>query len=446
VSARRLRFGLRGRLVIAFVGVAILAAVLATVYSNMDVNSHVRAAAEARLARTAMHFGVAAGVVYAASGGWTSEARTTMHHLAEADGLAVTIRDASGQAVVTVPPSATPEKGAVAAAAVTAKGASVGEVSVSQEDGKLLSPVEIALAQQLDRTHLVAGLVSAAVALVVALYLAWSLSTPLRRIRVGAERMRAGELDTRVKEGGGDEMRGVARALNSLAETLQREEALRKEGVADLAHELRTPVMGLLARVEAAQDGVFSDQSENLVAMHDEALRLSRLLDDISSLADAQRPGLMLERGPVDLAVVAARQAAAAADQFAEKGIGLVTELQPVVVDGDVGRLQQIIVNLLSNALRYTDAGGRVVVRVRRDGTAAVLEVEDTGIGIAEGDQEHVFERFWRGEKSRSRSTGGAGIGLAVVKGLAEAHGGDVRVTSELGRGSTFCVWLPLAS
>jgi two-component system sensor histidine kinase BaeS len=239
-------------------------------------------------------------------------------------------------------------------------------------------------------------------------------------------------------------MRAVARALNSLAETLQQEEALRKESVADLAHELRTPVMGLLGRIEAAQDGVFSEQSANLEAMHEEALRLSRLLDDISSLADAQRPGMLLERAPVDLAAIAARQVAAVAGEFGKKGIGVVTELEPAVVDGDAGRLQQILTNLLSNALRYTD-GGVVTVRTFAEGESAVLEVEDTGIGIADGDLDHVFDRFWRSEKSRSRSTGGAGIGLAVVKGLTQAHGGGVQVTSTLGEGSRFRVTLPQA-
>ena len=328
---------------------------------------------------------------------------------------------------------------------VIVNGAAVGEVSVSQDDGRLLTPVETRLSHQLNRMHLVAGATSAAVALAVALYLAWSLSNPLRRIRTGAERMRKGELDTRVKERGDEEVRAVAHALNSLADTLQREEALRKESVADLAHELRTPVMGLLARIEAAQDGVFSDESANLAAMHDEALRLSRLLDDISSLADAQRPGLLLERGAVDLAAVAEQQIAAAEAQFEQKGIEVVTELEPVVVNGDARRLQQIMVNLLSNALRYTDEGGRVTVRVFREGESAILEVADTGIGIAEGDLERVFERFWRGEKSRSRTTGGTGIGLAIVQGLALAHGGRAEVDSVLGEGSTFRVTLPVA-
>jgi len=445
VTRPRFRFGLRARLVVAFVGIAILGADLATVYSSLNLDSHLTSAARSRLARSAEHFGDVAGVVYADSGGWTAEARQALVHLAEADGLAAAIVDENGGNVVILTPSGRPEEDAVANAPVLADGRTVGRVSVSQSDGKLLTPVETRLRRELNRMHLMAGVTSAAIALAVALYLAWSLSRPLRLIRAGAERMGEGQLDTRVREVGDDEIRAVARALNSLAETLAREEALRKESVADLAHELRTPVMGLLARIEAAQDGVFSDDAANLAAMHGEAVRLSRLLDDLSSLADAERPGMLLEREPVDLAEVTARQIAAVEGLFARKGVSVTSDLEPAVVDGDAVRLQQIVVNLLSNALRYTDEGGQVLVRVGRDGQNAVLEVEDTGIGIAEDDLGHVFERFWRGEKSRSRATGGTGIGLAVVQGLARAHGGQVTVSSVLGQGATFRVTMPAA-
>jgi two-component system sensor histidine kinase BaeS len=241
-------------------------------------------------------------------------------------------------------------------------------------------------------------------------------------------------------------MRAVADALNRLAETLQQEEALRKESVQDLAHELRTPVMGVLARVEAAQDRVLDDEAANLSAMHDEALRLARLLDDLSALAEAERPGLLLETTPVDLAAVAEGRTAAFAGAFADEGIGLGCDFRPAVVDGDAKRLEQVVVNLLSNALRYSDPGGVVTVSVRPDGDEALLEVRDTGIGIGPDDVTRVFARFWRGEKSRSRATGGAGIGLSIVKELAQAHGGEVTVKSEPGVGSTFCVRLPLSS
>jgi two-component system sensor histidine kinase BaeS len=177
--------------------------------------------------------------------------------------------------------------------------------------------------------------------------------------------------------------------------------------------------------------------------MHAEALRLARLLDDLARLAEAQRPGLLLDKRPVDLAEVGRQQAREFAPHFAEKGIIFGEELEPVLVAGDHDRLSQVAANLLSNALRYTEPGGRVRLRVGRESASAVLEVEDSGVGIASDDLKHIFKRFWRGEKSRSRATGGAGIGLAIVRELVLAHDGRVDVESSPGKGSLFRVLLP---
>jgi two-component system, OmpR family, sensor histidine kinase BaeS len=437
------RLGLRARLVIAFVGVALLAADMATVYSNLNLNSHVSSAAQARLARSATHFGDLAGVVFRDSGGWTPGAITTLRHLAEVDSLAVAVTGDAGRAVLTIAPSRPVEHGASMTTPVMANGAKIAQVTVSQSNGQLLTPEELQLRHELNRMHLVAGVTSAAIALAVALYLALTLSRPLRQIRAGAEAMEKGDLEARLEEEGDNEIRAIARALNRLAETLQHEEKLRKESVADLSHELRTPVMGLLARIEAAQDGVLRDQAANLTAMHEEADRLSLLLEDMSALADAERPGLLLAREPVDLAAVAEAQWLLFSDRFAEKRISLADDFQPTVVDGDPSRLEQIVVNLLSNALRYTDAGGRVRIGVRSAAGDAILEVADTGIGIPAEDVPHVFTRFWRGEKSRSRAKGGAGIGLSIVQELVRAHGGRITVESQPGAGSVFRVIIP---
>jgi len=441
VSARP-RWGLRARLVVAFMAVALLGAVVTTVYSSASLGSHLEASASTRIHNSATHFGDVAAVV-SSNGSWSQQSIETMHHLAQIDFLAVTLYDASGTVVFDHPPSGPVQAGATATAPVTVGGKQIGRVVVSPDDGKLFSPEEVQLRQQLLRMHLIAGVTSAAIALAVALYLAVTLSRPLRRIRAGAEAMGAGDLEARVPESGDDEIGAVAVALNSLAETLQQEETLRKESVADLAHELRTPVMGLLARVEAAQDGVLDDEAANLAAMHDEALRLARLLDDLSALAEAERPGLLLSAQPVDLGAVARSQLDVFADGFADKGIALAGDVQTVVVDGEPKRLEQIVVNLLSNALRYTDAGGRVTLTVRPEGGDALLEVADTGIGISQEDLPRVFTRFWRGEKSRSRATGGAGIGLSIVKELVRAHGGDISVASAPGDGSVFRVTIP---
>ena len=285
--------------------------------------------------------------------------------------------------------------------------------------------------------------VGAAGALLLAFLLAETLSRPLRRIRDAAQRIEEGDLTARLELSGDSEMRAVGHALNRLAETLEHEEEIRKASVADLAHEVRTPVSALLSRIEAAQDGVLADEAANLEAMHAETLRLARLLDDLARLAEAERPGLLIEKRALDLAEVGRREADALGPLFATKGVVFATELEPVAVRGDADRLGQVVSNLLSNALRYTAPGGRVDLRVRREDGWAVLEVADTGVGIAPEDLKHVFTRFWRGEKSRSRATGGSGIGLAIVHELVRAHDGRIDVESRPGTGSTFRVSLP---
>ena len=196
-----------------------------------------------------------------------------------------------------------------------------------------------------------------------------------------------------------------------------------------------------MARIEAAQDGVLTGP-ENLAAMHDEALRLTRLLHDISRLADAEQPGLLLEKHALDLAEIVRASAASFEPLFVEAGVALKIEARPVWVEGNSTRLDQVVSNLLSNALRYTPANGSVTVRVQRVGQDAVLEVRDTGIGIAAEDLRHIFTRFWRADPSRSAATGGTGIGLAIVRELVRAHDGRIDVESIVGEGSTFRVTL----
>jgi two-component system sensor histidine kinase BaeS len=298
---------------------------------------------------------------------------------------------------------------------------------------------------RLSEAHITAGAIAVAISLLVALLLAQTMSAPLRRIRAAAERMERGELEAKVELGGDAELQAVGHALNRLAETLEQEEQLRRASVADLAHELRTPVSGLLSRIEAAQDGVLDDGEANLEAMHAEALRLKRLLDDLDKLAAAERPGLLIEKRSVDLAEVAASEVEQMTASFAKKGVGLESELSPAPIAGDPDRLAQIVANLLSNALRYTEAGGRVCLRVAaEEGQEAVLEVSDTGLGIDEEDLQQIFKRFWRADKSRSRATGGTGIGLAIVRELVSAHDGRIEVESHPGRGSRFSVSFPL--
>lgn len=436
------RLGLRTQLAIALCAVAIIAVGSATLFANHGVDPRLNDAAQARLDRSAGHMAEVAAAVYATEGGWTNEAAATLRHLAALDELGLVIHQPDGSETVVRPlrgPTSGDER-------VVVDGEIVGTVRVSPQDGSLLTTEEAHLQHSLDRLHLVAAIVSVVAALVIALLFAETLSRPLRRIRRTAEEIEHGNLEARVAPGGDAEIRAVGHALNRLAETLNHEEQVRKRSVTDLAHELRTPVHGLLSRIEAAQDGVMGDEASNLAAMHTEAVRLARLLDDLSRLAEAERPGLLVKKQDVDLADVARAAAATFAPRFADAGIEFATALGSVTVTGDPDRLGQIADNLLSNALRYTERGGRVRLCVDRDDDLAVLEVSDTGIGIPSDDLKHIYKRFWRGERSRSRATGGTGIGLAIVNELVYAHEGHIQVDSEPGRGSRFRVYLSATS
>lgn len=429
------RLGLRTWLALALVAVATLAIGIATVLGDIGLQPRLEESAQTRLERSAHHFAEVAAAVYADSGSW-ERARPTLDHLAALDELHAEIAIAGRVVILTGP------IGDIrASAAVRLGDRNVGTATVSPASGETLTPEQHALHRSLDRLHLIAAGIAIAAALVIAFLLAETLTRPLRRLRHTAERMERGEVDARVAPAWAPELDGLGRALNRLAETLEHEEEMRKANAADLAHELRTPVNALLSRIEAAQDGVLPGP-DNLGAMHDEALRLTRLLDDLSRLADAERPGLLLDKHSIDLADVALGVAHSFAPRFEDGPVSLVVDAAPVTVLGDERRLEQVISNLVANARRYTDEG-EVRIAVSRDGENAVVEVSDTGVGIAADDLCHIFTRFWRGDRSRSRATGGAGIGLAIVQELVRAHDGRIDVDSSPGVGSSFRVVLP---
>jgi two-component system sensor histidine kinase BaeS len=240
------------------------------------------------------------------------------------------------------------------------------------------------------------------------------------------------------------ELAELSKAFDHMAETLEKEDELRRTLVADIAHELRTPLAVLQASTEALADGVIEPNAQTLSTLRDEALRLSRSVEDLEVLASAQAAGLTLENRPVDLAQVAAHAADAIETRLAATDLTLVRQLEPVVVWGDKARLHQVVANLLSNAAKFTPAGGHISLKVEASNHEARVVVADTGIGIPTDELPLVFERFWRGRAARRVS--GSGIGLTVVAELVHAHGGEVTVASPEQKGASFVVTLPAQS
>ncbi|MEU6220468.1 HAMP domain-containing sensor histidine kinase [Streptomyces sp. NPDC047022] len=241
-----------------------------------------------------------------------------------------------------------------------------------------------------------------------------------------------------------DEIGRLTRAFNDLSAYRERMEEQRKAMVSDIAHELRTPLTTIRGWLEATQDGVLSAEDEVTASLLEETLLLQHIVDDLQVLAASDAGTLELHLEYVEAGTILEHAATAYGGHAQSAGVALeVCAKDDVWVFADPLRLRQIVGNLVSNALRHTPAGGTVSLRSRRKGKTVLIEVADTGSGIAPDDLPRVFDRFWRAERSRSRRTGGSGLGLAIVRQLVEAHEGEVTVTSTLGAGTVFTLQLP---
>src|SRR3990170_7837710 len=235
----------------------------------------------------------------------------------------------------------------------------------------------------------------------------------------------------------------MARAFNSMADTIEEEDRLRRAFAADVAHELRTPLTILRTQIEGIQDGVIEPTSPALASLHEETLRLSRLVADLETLASADAAGFTLVRQPIELLPLLSGAAQDLAGPCEAAGVSLRTHLADVRLQADATRIRQVVANLLSNALKFTPSGGEVDLTLQAEVGRAMIRVSDTGPGIPPDEIAHVFDRFFRGRGVRA---GGSGIGLTVARELVRAHGGDIQVTSDPGQGATFAVTLPMAS
>jgi two-component system, OmpR family, sensor histidine kinase BaeS len=288
----------------------------------------------------------------------------------------------------------------------------------------------------------VVGGLAAALAVIMGLVVAGRISRPLRALTRAVRAMEAGDRTVRIGEvPGAAELAALASGFDQMADTLDRQDHLRQALVADVAHELRTPIAVLQASTEAVIDGVRDPSPEVITSMHQEVLRLGKRVEDLGTLTSAETAGLHLTRAPVDVAEVAGDAATALEQRFVDAEVTLERTLTPSVINADPARLFQVVSNLLVNGAKFTPAGGAVRLSVAPDEAGAVIEVADNGAGIEADEVDHVFERFWRGRTGAERE--GSGIGLAVVAELTRAHGGTVEVESVAGEGSTFRVHLP---
>lgn len=311
----------------------------------------------------------------------------------------------------------------------------------------LIADLGDSFVQAVNQILIIAAVAALLTALLVSTFVTRRLVGAIQRMKFASQRIAAGEYEERVEVPGDDELGALARAFNQMAQTLAETEERRRQLVGDVAHELRTPLANIQGAVEGLSDGVLPAEPATFHQVEREVTRLQRLVRDLEALSRAEAGQLLLEREPLDPLGFIEDAVARLAPQYEDKGVALdrrlPSSLPPVLADK--WRMTQVMLNLLGNALQYTPPGGRVTVTARPEGQQLLIHIADTGIGIAPEDLPHIFERFYRVDKSRSRAGGGSGIGLTIVRHLVQAHGGRVWAESPgLGHGSTFAFTLPL--
>ena len=275
-----------------------------------------------------------------------------------------------------------------------------------------------------------------------------SLTAPLNSLVEGARAIRDRRFSQRVTATGSQEIAEVAQAFNEMAEALEEAENLRRNLVADVAHELRTPLSVLQAQLYAILEDVYPLDKSQITRLYDQTRVLSRLVNDLHELSQAEARQLPLSLESLDLRLIIEDIVTTFEPIAQDKGIILTTELSPdlPIMSLDAERINQVLYNLANNALRHTPAGGTVTIRANCTNDYVCLAVEDTGEGIPQAHLKHIFDRFYRIDSTRNRSTGGVGLGLAIVRAIVEAHGGKIQATSNGTSGSTFTILLPLRS
>ncbi|MCM4081214.1 HAMP domain-containing sensor histidine kinase [Paractinoplanes hotanensis] len=434
------------RLLAAFLLVALSSVAVLTLAALVATDRGLASAAQQDRQRVTDRVAAAVATAYTRSNGWDGADLAAASNLAEAAGARLVVRDTGGSMVWPgrgMGPGAggmhsADNAGPIVEGVVTIGGRRVGSVRLafpaSTPGGRTVAWSWIAGA---------AG-VALLAALLVSTFVSGRLARPLAVVATTARRFAAGERSARAGLRAPGELGAVAHAFDTMADEVVRAETVRRRLAADIAHELRTPLAGLQAGLEELRDGLQPADTERLAALHDQSLRLGRIVQDLAELSAAESAALSLHPVDTDLAGIAAAALASQRPRLDAAGLAVTTDLdRRAPVRGDPDRLHQAVVNLLANAARYCRPGDQVHLRAYVQDRRAVLQVADTGPGIAPDELPHAFDRLWRGRSTAG--TAGSGIGLAVVRELVTAHAGVVRIESPAAGGVTVTIALPLA-
>lgn len=342
----------------------------------------------------------------------------------------------------------TDEEGAITEPITTSDGKVVGKVRLwVLGSDVLLTKTDTAFREKTIDAMFLAAAIAVAISVMIGLFVSRMLTNPIRRITGTAKQIRDGDLSARTNMRGDDEIDQLGETFDEMATSLEKDLKHERRLTSDVAHELRTPLMAMLATVEAMQDGVYPTDNEHLETVASETRRLARLVQQMLDLSRMENHTAPMNIEAVDMVELVRGVVNAQEPLFHERDLRLrfadETQGKMPFIKVDPDMITQCVINLMSNAMRYTPEGGWVIVTVGLDRKHLTISVSDTGIGIAKEDLSRIFGRFWRADASRAREAGGLGVGLAVTKQIVERHHGFISVESELEKGTTFTIHLP---
>jgi two-component system sensor histidine kinase BaeS len=460
-----MRFGLRTKLTVSFAATALICVLLIGIFSNIQLEKHFRDYIQQNQNKQNKEIAGLISAKIQADGSWDESSIQDIGVYAMEQGLILQVKDANGGMIwdayaynqgmcqqmiqdmsrnmVAGNPGwngkLTIETIAMAQGAVN-----LGTVDIAYYGPYFYNDIDMHFIKTLNGIFIGVGIFSLLLAFAFGVLLSQRISLPISRVIHAAQSIGKGMYGARIHVNSSTtEIVELSDTVNQLAESLESQEKLRKRLTGDVAHELRTPLATLQTHLETMIDGIWEPTTQRLESCHEEILRISRLVSDLEKLAQYDSDTLVLEKKVLPLEPFLRSLLKTYETTFDQKGIRTIIDCDESILLADKDKMSQVIINLVSNALKFTPEDGIVTIKARHVPDKIHLTFSDTGTGIPAKDLPHIFERFYRADVSRNRTTGGSGIGLALVKAIIEAHGGTISVLSEEGKGTTFTMELP---
>ena len=444
-----------GRITLLFGLVSVMTALVATLVLSFVWNTHFESYAVENMQRIASLTASSLEQHYEMNGGWDERTLEIPRVIAD-ETVGIQATDLNGDVIYgdvfeavggddADPGEDTMPQNTVSAPIVV-QGTQVGTVSAWTfgSDGPITMRDKV-FRDQAYYAMIISMIAAIALSCLIGFFVARGLVNPIRRITKTAGAIRSGDLEARTNLVGMDEIAQLGMTFDDMAQSIENDRELERRLINDVAHELRTPLMAMQATMEAMVDGVLPADEQRLIMLNNEVIRLGKLVDALLKLSRLENRSTPMKKEELDLGKLIEEMVLSHQMLVEEAGLALEYRYEPgIMVDADPDLIKQATANILSNAVRYTPAGGKVSMEVRHDETMAQISIADTGIGLSEEDLKHIFSRFWRADGGRARESGGLGVGLTIVKEIVDRHNGWVNVESELGKGSTFTINIPL--